>query len=193
MKQTVSSLRRLELPRNAAEWLEAIMNFLFFLCGILAVGCVVLISAYMIISGVPAIRQIGLFQFLFGTEWAFRCSTALMMTGNPYLERMTKTIPNETIIQNRSPESGVNNDITCYFLLEQSQETYHDGKQRHTFNQSSHDQHRGTDLARCRRLAADCFDSSFSDQTDTYTCTDSGKSRSDCCSHLRYAHSGSCL
>ena len=38
MKQTVSSLRRLELPRNAAEWLEAIMNFLFFLCGILAVG-----------------------------------------------------------------------------------------------------------------------------------------------------------
>ena len=47
-----------------------------------------------------------------------RCSTALMMTGNPYLERMAKTIPNETIIQNRSPESGVNNDITCYFLLE---------------------------------------------------------------------------
>ena len=70
MKQTVSSPRRLELPRNAAEWLEAIMNFLFFLCGILAVGCVVLISAYMVISGVPAIRQIGLFQFLFGTEWA---------------------------------------------------------------------------------------------------------------------------
>ena len=70
MKQTVSSLRRLELPRNAAEWLEAIMNFLFFLCGILAVGCVVLISAYMVISGVPAIRQIGLLQFLFGTEWA---------------------------------------------------------------------------------------------------------------------------
>ena len=70
MKQTVSSPRRLELPRNAAEWLEAIMNFLFFLCGILAVGCVVLISAYMILSGVPAIRQIGLLRFLFGTEWA---------------------------------------------------------------------------------------------------------------------------
>ena len=46
------------------------MNFLFFLCGILAVGCVVLISAYMILSGMPAIRQIGLFRFLFGTEWA---------------------------------------------------------------------------------------------------------------------------
>ena len=70
MKQTVSSPRRLELPRNAAEWLEAIMNFLFFLCGILAVGCVLLISVYMVISGVPAIQKIGLFRFLFGTRWA---------------------------------------------------------------------------------------------------------------------------
>ena len=70
MKQSVSSLRRLELPRNAAEWLEAIMNFLFFLCGILAVGCVLLISVYMILSGVPAIQEIGLFRFLFGTRWA---------------------------------------------------------------------------------------------------------------------------
>ena len=46
------------------------MNFLFFLCGMLAVGCVILISVYMIASGVPAIRKIGLFRFLFGTEWA---------------------------------------------------------------------------------------------------------------------------
>ena len=58
------------LPRNAAEWLEAIMNFLFFLCGILAVGCVLLITVYMVASGVPAIRQIGLLKFVFGTQWA---------------------------------------------------------------------------------------------------------------------------
>ena len=58
------------LPRNAAEWLEAIMNFLFFLCGILAVGCVLLITVYMVTSGVPAIRQIGLLKFVFGTQWA---------------------------------------------------------------------------------------------------------------------------
>ena len=50
--------------------LEVFMNFLFFLCGMLAVGCVILISVYMIASGVPAIRKIGLFRFLFGTEWA---------------------------------------------------------------------------------------------------------------------------
>ena len=59
-----------ELPHNAAGWIEAIMNFLFFLCGILAVGCVILISVYMIASGVPAIGKIGLFQFLLGREWA---------------------------------------------------------------------------------------------------------------------------
>ena len=46
------------------------MNFIFFLCGILAVGCVLLISVYMVISGVPAIQKIGLFRFLFGTRWA---------------------------------------------------------------------------------------------------------------------------
>ena len=46
------------------------MNFIFFLCGMLAVCCVVLISVYMVVSGVPAIHKIGLFKFLFGTKWA---------------------------------------------------------------------------------------------------------------------------
>ena len=70
MNKKSSYLRKVQLPRTPAEWLEAVMNFIFFLCGILAVGCVVLISAYMILSGVPAIRQIGLFRFLTGTRWA---------------------------------------------------------------------------------------------------------------------------
>ena len=62
--------KKISLPRTPAEWLEAVMNFVFFLCGILAVGCVLLISVYMVISGVPAIQKIGLFRFLFGTRWA---------------------------------------------------------------------------------------------------------------------------
>ena len=62
--------KKISLPRTPAEWLEAVMNFIFFLCGILAVGCVLLISVYMVISGVPAIQEIGLFRFLFGTRWA---------------------------------------------------------------------------------------------------------------------------
>ena len=62
--------KKISLPRTPAEWLEAVMNFIFFLCGILAVGCVLLISVYMVLSGVPAIQEIGLFRFLFGTRWA---------------------------------------------------------------------------------------------------------------------------
>ena len=62
--------KKISLPRTPAEWLEAVMNFTFFLCGILAVGCVLLISVYMVLSGVPAIQKIGLLRFLFGTRWA---------------------------------------------------------------------------------------------------------------------------
>ena len=62
--------KKISLPRTPAEWLEAVMNFIFFLCGILAVGCVLLISVYMVLSGVPAIQEIGLFRFLFGARWA---------------------------------------------------------------------------------------------------------------------------
>ena len=46
------------------------MNALFFACGFIAVIFVVFISVYLIISGLPAIWEIGLVDFLFGTEWA---------------------------------------------------------------------------------------------------------------------------
>ena len=50
--------------------IERVMNVLFFLCGITAIGCVALITVYMVISGLPAIGKIGLMDFLFGTRWA---------------------------------------------------------------------------------------------------------------------------
>ena len=49
---------------------EKIMNTVFLVCGFTAVAAVGLITIYMIISGLPAIREIGLIDFLFGTEWA---------------------------------------------------------------------------------------------------------------------------
>ena len=45
------------------------MQFIFALCGLVAVGFVLLISIYLIISGLPAINEVGLFNFLFGTVW----------------------------------------------------------------------------------------------------------------------------
>ena len=50
--------------------LEVFMNLLFFVCGLIAVVFVLFISIYLIVSGLPDIREIGLVDFLFGTEWA---------------------------------------------------------------------------------------------------------------------------
>ncbi len=49
---------------------ENIIHGIFLILGLITVGCVLLITVYLIISGIPAIREIGLFNFLFGKEWA---------------------------------------------------------------------------------------------------------------------------
>ena len=50
--------------------MEITMNVVFFTCGFIAIVFVLFISIYLIVSGIPAIREIGLVDFLFGTEWA---------------------------------------------------------------------------------------------------------------------------
>ena len=49
--------------------LENGMNMLFLLCGIIAVGFVLCITIYLVISGIPAMMKIGLKDFLFGQVW----------------------------------------------------------------------------------------------------------------------------
>ena len=49
---------------------EDIVHGIFLILGLITVGCVLLITVYLIISGLPAIREIGLINFLFGKEWA---------------------------------------------------------------------------------------------------------------------------
>ncbi len=49
--------------------LEHFMNLVFFLCGIVAVAFVLVISIYLVISGLPAIIEIGPINFIFGTRW----------------------------------------------------------------------------------------------------------------------------
>ena len=49
---------------------ENIVHGIFLILGLITVGCVLLITVYLIISGLPAIKEIGLFNFLFGKEWA---------------------------------------------------------------------------------------------------------------------------
>ena len=49
---------------------ETAIEILFLIFGIVSVGFVLLISVYLIISGIPAIHEIGLGKFLFGKVWA---------------------------------------------------------------------------------------------------------------------------
>lgn len=48
---------------------ERVMYFLFLLCGLVAIAFVLFITVYLIIAGLPAIREIGLAKFLFGKVW----------------------------------------------------------------------------------------------------------------------------
>lgn len=49
--------------------LEFCVHAIFLLLGLTTVACVLCITVYLIISGLPAIQQIGLFEFLFGKVW----------------------------------------------------------------------------------------------------------------------------
>ncbi len=56
--------------KHNKKLLEDAISGVFLLLGLIAVGCVLLITVYLIIAGVPAIGEIGALRFLFGREWA---------------------------------------------------------------------------------------------------------------------------
>ena len=56
------------------KWFEAVVHGIFLLLGLITVGCALLITVYLIVSGIPAIREIGLLKFLFGRTWASTAS-----------------------------------------------------------------------------------------------------------------------
>ncbi len=64
--------------KNTTQWqimMEQIINGLFLLCGIVAVGFVLVITIHLVIAGMPAIMQIGAADFLLGTVWQSTAST----------------------------------------------------------------------------------------------------------------------
>ena len=56
--------------KNRKAAFEKLVYGVFLLLGLVTVGCVLLITVYLVIAGLPAIREIGLVQFLFGKVWA---------------------------------------------------------------------------------------------------------------------------
>ncbi len=49
---------------------ETAVHGIFLVLGLITVGCVLLITVYLVAAGIPAIREIGLTKFLFGKKWA---------------------------------------------------------------------------------------------------------------------------
>ena len=56
--------------KRGKDIVETVVHALFLLFGLVAVGCVLIITVYLVVSGIPAIRKIGLVPFLFGKTWA---------------------------------------------------------------------------------------------------------------------------
>ena len=54
---------------SALKVTEAVMRLLLTVCGLAAVGFVIVITGYLVVSGIPAIQEIGLIDFLTGTVW----------------------------------------------------------------------------------------------------------------------------
>ncbi len=49
---------------------EAAVHGIFLILGLITVGCVLLITVYLVAAGIPAIREIGLGKFLLDKKWA---------------------------------------------------------------------------------------------------------------------------
>ena len=49
---------------------ENIVHGILLILGLITVACVLVITIYLVVSGIPAIREIGLVDFLFGEKWA---------------------------------------------------------------------------------------------------------------------------
>ena len=61
--------------KRIGKMLELVMHSIFLVLGLITVGCVLLITVYLVISGIPAIRRIGLAPFLFNKTWASTAAT----------------------------------------------------------------------------------------------------------------------
>ncbi len=61
--------------KNKQNIIESLIHKIFLMLGLITVACVLLITVYLIISGIPAIKEIGLIDFLFGKKWESTAAT----------------------------------------------------------------------------------------------------------------------
>ena len=52
--------------KKKSNLLEHIVHGIFLILGLITVACVLVITIYLVVSGIPAIKEIGFIDFLFG-------------------------------------------------------------------------------------------------------------------------------
>lgn len=62
--------------KNTVNAVEKAVKLVFTLCGFLVIGFVLLITVFLVINGLPAIKEIGFADFFFNTRWASTASPA---------------------------------------------------------------------------------------------------------------------
>ena len=62
-------MRHLGVFMKNNKLFERIVHGIFLILGLVTVGCVLLITVYLVVSGIPAIMEIGLWNFLYGKVW----------------------------------------------------------------------------------------------------------------------------
>ena len=62
--------------KSKVNAVEKAIKFVFTLCGFLVIGFVLLITVFLIINGLPAIKEIGFADFFFNTKWASTATPA---------------------------------------------------------------------------------------------------------------------
>lgn len=70
MKSKTGALNSIMRGQKKKATVETAAQILFTVCALFAVSAVAAITLYMVISGTPAIFEVGLLDILFGTEWA---------------------------------------------------------------------------------------------------------------------------
>ncbi len=65
----INRVRKKACKKEWAQHIEKMIHIIFLLLGLITVGCVLLITVYLVLSGIPAIHEIGLVDFMFGREW----------------------------------------------------------------------------------------------------------------------------
>lgn len=69
MKKVIESWKQNKVKAYSGHWKESLMQAVFFIAACTSILAVALICVFLFANGVPAIKEIGLFDFLLGEKW----------------------------------------------------------------------------------------------------------------------------